>query len=128
MDLISFLEKLVEDQYKIGLGTAAIPFNVDFSLINLGIEAFFGVVVHAEDVKVSKPNPEVFLKCADQLGVAYEKCVVFEDSPKGVEAAKNAGMLAVVLTTMHPEEDFSHLDNILLVIKDYTDPRLLLNF
>ncbi|RYF85345.1 MAG: HAD family phosphatase, partial [Chitinophagaceae bacterium] len=66
----------------------------------------------------------VFLKCADDLGVDYENCIVFEDSPKGVEAAARAGMKAVVLKTYHEEHEFSHLSNILWFVDDYNDPRL----
>ncbi|UJP65094.1 HAD family hydrolase [Mongoliitalea daihaiensis] len=120
----SFMELLQGKNYKIALGTAAIPFNVDFSLDALGIRSFFDAIVHADDVVLSKPNPEVFLKCASAVGVAPEKCVVFEDSPKGVEAARKAGMQAVVLTTMHPKEDFAYLDNILFFIQDYRDESL----
>lgn len=120
----SFLDLLQSKNYKIALGTAAIPFNVDFSLDALGIRSCFDAIVHADDVVLSKPNPEVFLKCASAVGVAPDKCVVFEDSPKGVEAARNAGMQAVALTTMHPEKDFAYLDNILFFIQDYKDERL----
>lgn len=119
-----FLSLLQRRTYKIALGTAAIPFNVDFSLDSLGIRSCFDAIVHANDVVKSKPDPEVFIKCAERLGVIPEACVVFEDSPKGVEAARNAGMKAVVLTTMHPKEDFDYLDNILFFIKDYEDDSL----
>ncbi|RYD80668.1 MAG: HAD family phosphatase, partial [Sphingobacteriales bacterium] len=76
------------------------------------------------DVPVSKPNPDVFLKCADDLGIAYENCIVFEDSPKGVEAAFRAGMKAVVLKTYHEEHEFAHLGNILWFVDDFDDSRL----
>jgi beta-phosphoglucomutase-like phosphatase (HAD superfamily) len=49
---------------------------------------------------------------------------VFEDAPKGVEAARNAGMKAVAITTIHETEDFKQYPNLLFSIKDYTDPRL----
>ncbi len=91
----------------------------------LHIRSEFPVIVDSDDVKTSKPDPEVFLKCAEGLSVAPEDCIVFEDSPKGVEAAKNAGMKAVVLLTFHEEKDFAALDNILFKVKDYTDPRLV---
>jgi beta-phosphoglucomutase len=73
---------------------------------------------------MSKPDPETYTKCADELGVAYENCIVFEDAPKGVEAAANAGMQCVVITTMHTKEEFDHYTNIACFIKDYTDPQL----
>jgi beta-phosphoglucomutase-like phosphatase (HAD superfamily) len=49
---------------------------------------------------------------------------VFEDAPKGVEAARNAGMKAVVIKTYHSEEEFAHFDNVLMLVDDYTDPQL----
>ena len=72
----------------------------------------------------SKPNPEVFTKCADELGVAYQDCIVFEDAPMGVEAAMNAGMKAVVITSYHKKEDFAQLPNVLMYISDYNDKNL----
>ncbi|HTH29808.1 MAG TPA: hypothetical protein VL946_00605, partial [Lacibacter sp.] len=51
-------------------------------------------------------------------------CIVFEDSPKGVESAARAGMKAVVLTTMHEEHEFAADDHILMYVKDFTDERL----
>jgi beta-phosphoglucomutase-like phosphatase (HAD superfamily) len=46
-------------------------------------------------------------------------CLVFEDAPKGVEAAKNAGMDCVAITTMHTAEEFSHYDNVVHIITDF---------
>jgi hypothetical protein len=69
----------------------------------------------------SKPDPETFLKAARLLEVPPAECLVFEDAPKGVEAAANAGMPAVVLTTMHRKEDFAPYNNIVAFVKDYTD-------
>jgi beta-phosphoglucomutase-like phosphatase (HAD superfamily) len=51
-------------------------------------------------------------------------CIVFEDAPKGVEAAELAGMTSVVLTTMHEREEFSAYGRILAFVKDYADPVL----
>jgi len=72
----------------------------------------------------SKPDPETFTLCADLLGVPYKDCIVFEDSPKGVEAAARAGMQSVVITTMHTKEEFSELKDILFFIEDYTSEEL----
>jgi HAD superfamily hydrolase (TIGR01509 family) len=120
----SFLEKAAAHQIAMAIGTAASPFNVNYVLNHLPIQQYFGAIITADDVSVSKPNPEVFLKCADKLGAAYENCIVFEDSPKGVEAARNAGMKAVVIKTYHSEEEFAHFDNVLMLVDDYTDMQL----
>jgi beta-phosphoglucomutase-like phosphatase (HAD superfamily) len=61
---------------------------------------------------------------AEGLGVDPAGCVVFEDAPKGVEAALKAGMRCVVLTTMHGQEEFRAFQNVAGFVADYTDPFL----
>ncbi|MBU0696099.1 MAG: HAD family phosphatase [Bacteroidetes bacterium] len=117
--LDEFLEKAHQAGIKMAIGSAAIPFNIDFILDNLNLRKYFPVVVSAEDVTLSKPDPETFSKGADILGVDYDKCLVFEDAPKGVEAAKNAGMQAIALTTLHTPEEFHITDNVIRFVKNY---------
>ncbi len=71
-----FLARSVTSNIAIGLGTAAIKFNVDFILDGLDIRKYFTSIVTAEDVTVSKPNPETFLKCASLLN-ASRKIVLY---------------------------------------------------
>jgi haloacid dehalogenase superfamily, subfamily IA, variant 3 with third motif having DD or ED len=122
--LDTFLESAYTQQIPMAIGSAAIMFNVDFVIDGLHLHKYFPVIVSAEDVAISKPHPETFIKCADKLNVPCHECVVFEDSPKGIEAALNAGMKAVAIKTYHSEEEFGHLPNILFFIDDYTDKRL----
>jgi HAD superfamily hydrolase (TIGR01509 family) len=122
--LPALLEKASRHHILLAIGSAAIPFNIDFVLDNLGIRHYFQAVVSADDVTVSKPDPETFVKAARILGVPPETCIVFEDAPKGVEAAFRAGMPSIVLTTMHEKEDFLRYPNVLRYIADYTDPSL----
>lgn len=122
--LPEFLAKAEAHQIKMAIGSAAITFNIDFILDNLSIRHYFQAIVSADDVTISKPHPETFLKAADLLGVAPPGCLVFEDAPKGVEAALNAGMRCVVLTTMHEKEEFRDYPNIVHFIEDYTDASL----
>jgi beta-phosphoglucomutase len=119
--LDSFLKKADSKGIKMAIGSAAITFNVDFVLDGLNIRQYFPVIISADNVHISKPDPETFLKGAEGLGVNPENCIVFEDNPKGVEAARRAGMKCVVLTTMHEEYEFEGLDNILVFVNDYTD-------
>jgi HAD superfamily hydrolase (TIGR01509 family) len=123
--LSDFLEKAQQKGIKMAIGSAAIPFNIDFVLDNLNIRKYFPVIVSANDVEFSKPNPETFTKGADLLGVDYSKCLVFEDAPKGIEAALNAGMQSICMTTLHPKEDFSGYHNIVQFISDYTGLELI---
>ena len=118
--LQQFLEKAHAMNIPMAIGSAAIMFNIDFVLDNLNISKYFKIIVSADDVTISKPHPETYLKCAQLLGVDATNCLVFEDAPKGVEAAKNAGMHSVVLTTMHEKEEFGMYNNIIRYTKDYT--------
>ncbi len=86
---------------------------------HLGIRSYFSTIICGVDVKHSKPDPETFLKAAKQLYVLPSDCIVFEDVPKGVEAAWRAGMKAVILLTSHKVEDFASLDNVVKTIFDY---------
>jgi beta-phosphoglucomutase family hydrolase len=119
--LFSFLEQAYDAKIKMAIGSAAITFNIDFVIDTLKIRHYFDAIVSADDVATSKPHPETFLKAAQRLNVAPTSCIVFEDAPKGVEAAQNAGMKAVVLTTTHPREDFQQYDNILMFSEDYAE-------
>jgi beta-phosphoglucomutase len=122
--LPAFLEKASRNHIRLAIGSAAIPFNIDFVLDNLGIRPYFQAIVSADDVTVSKPDPETFVRAARMLGVPPETCIVFEDAPKGVEAALRAGMSSIVLTTMHEKSAFLRFTNVLRYIADYTDPSL----
>jgi len=118
--LSNFLEQAKANNIKMAIGSAAIMFNIDFVLDGLGIRHYFDAIISADDVANSKPDPETFLKCASGLAMLPQECIVFEDAPKGVEAAANAGMKTVVLTTMHTETEFSAYDNILIFKPNFT--------
>lgn len=118
--LMEFLIEAKKNNIKMAIGSAAIMFNIDFVLDGLDIRHYFDVIVSADDVSRSKPDPETYLKCASLLGIDPQDCLVFEDVPKGVESAYNAGMKAMVLTTMHVQHEFQQFDNILGFHDDYT--------
>lgn len=104
----------------LAVATAASDANITFMLDGLDIRKHFDTVVGAGDVKRGKPSPDVFLKAAQQCGVAPEHCIVFEDAPLGVEAARNAGMRAVVLTTTMPAAAFAGYDNVIAIASDFS--------
>ena len=119
--LDGFLKKAKEKNIKLAIGSAAIPFNIDFVLDNLQIRDYFDAIVSANDVTISKPHPETYTKAASLLQVKPEDCIVFEDAPKGIEAAQNANMKAVAITTMHNRNEFSQYNNIIAFIENYND-------
>ncbi|WP_346237209.1 HAD family hydrolase [Niabella insulamsoli] len=123
LKLLSGLPELLEQSHqqgvKMAIGSAAIMFNIDFVLDGLSIRKYFDVLVSADDVVHSKPDPETYLKCAEALHVAPSECLVFEDVPKGVESALRAGMDCAVITSMHERHEFNQA-NIISFMKDYT--------
>jgi beta-phosphoglucomutase len=118
-----FLDHAIKLDIKLAIGTAAIPLNVSYVLDNLNLRTYFPVVIGPDEVEKSKPDPAVFLEAAAKLGVAPEFCVVFEDSPKGIDAARRAGMKAVAVLSFHTKEELAN-ENVLLSIEDYNDPAL----
>ncbi len=119
--LHNFLEAAYQRGIPMAIGSAAIPFNIDFVLDNLNIRHYFKAIVSADDVVLSKPYPETFLKAAQLLNVAPTDCLVFEDVPKGAEAAANAGMKAVIITTTHQRDEFKGMQNVIHFAEDFRD-------
>jgi sugar-phosphatase len=68
------------------------------------------VLITADDVTLGKPDPQVYLLAADRLGVPPARCIVVEDAPAGVEAARAAGMRVVAVTTTHTPEALAGAD------------------
>ncbi|HWG65301.1 MAG TPA: HAD family phosphatase [Streptosporangiaceae bacterium] len=96
----------------LGIVTSAGRSYAEATLRTLGIRAAFSVVISADDVSVGKPDPEGFRAAAERLGVAAAACVVFEDAPAGVAAAKAAGMYCVAVATTHVPDDLAGADRI----------------
>ncbi len=117
--LREFLADAKHQDVLLGLATGTAIKNVDFVLDKLQIRDYFNVIVSGTDVKTSKPDPETFLKTAEQLKVLPSDCIVFEDVPKGVEAAQNAGMKAIVVLTSHSKEEFASFSNVIQTIIDF---------
>lgn len=88
-----FIEDLKAADIKIALGSASK--NSAEILERTGISNFFDVIVDGNSVKRSKPDPEVFSRGAELLGIAPESCVVIEDAAAGIEAAHRAGMKVI---------------------------------
>ena len=125
--LDQFLKKADQENIKMAIGSAAIMDNINFVIQNMHIEHYFNTIICANDVKNSKPDPETFLKCAEALSVAPADCLVFEDTPKGVECALNAGMQAVVILGEHEAAEFEQYENVIHLVRDYQGLERLLS-
>lgn len=122
--LEAFLKSAQQAGIRMGIGTAAPHENVQFVLENLHLRPLFGSVIDASQVIKGKPDPEVFLRVAEELGAEPADCVVFEDSPTGAEAARRAGMQAVIITTTHTAGEFAHFEHVVRVISDFEEVRV----
>ncbi|MEJ2050002.1 MAG: HAD family hydrolase [Calditrichota bacterium] len=116
--LIRFLDQLESNRITRAIATSAPPGNVDFTLEYTGTKKYFDTIVNGDGVEHSKPNPEIYLKTANQIGFEPEKCVVFEDSLSGVESAHTAGCKVIGITTTHQREEFNGTE---LVIDNFND-------
>ena len=92
--------------------------NIDFVLEQVGLTSAFDTIVAAEDVSRGKPDPEGFLLAAHRLGVAPERCLVVEDAPGGIEAARRAGMRSLAVTTTRPREELTAADAVVDSLND----------
>jgi beta-phosphoglucomutase len=88
-----FINEIKKARIKVAIGSASK--NTPLILERLGLRELFDAVADGNIVKKAKPDPEVFLKAAEMLGVKNKECVVFEDAAAGVKAALNAGMKCV---------------------------------
>ncbi len=103
----------------VALATNAEPANVDFVLDGANLRRCFSVVVDGTQVARAKPAPDVYLRAAEKLGVAPRNCIVFEDSPVGIDAARAAGARIVGVLT-----HASALDGVDFAVRDFLEPEL----
>ena len=117
--VIDFLTSLRENGIKISLGS--VSKNAMLILKNVGIVPYFDAVIDGTKIAHAKPDPEVFLKGASELGVDPKECVVFEDAQAGIEAAINAGMYSVGVGS---PEILNKADFVIASFKEMTIDRL----
>ena len=99
--VVSFARKIVAT-HPVSVASGSVRPTVLKTMEAIGIADLFDIVVTQEDVTRSKPAPDLFLLAAGKMGVAPEKCLVFEDSKLGIQAAETAGMGSVFVTPADP--------------------------
>lgn len=128
--LEDFLNALKKNKIPCTIATSAPLDNVKFYFDNLNLENWFDFeyVVYNDGTLPGKPEPDIFLKAAEVIGVEISDCTVFEDSRSGIKAAKHAGTYKIMgITSTH---DKNHLLEVGadMSIANYKNLNLLLEF
>ena len=103
LDTVTLYDEVVEyakswrGKVPMAIATGGTRVVAEKTLQVLGLSDLFDEVVTADDVTVGKPDPEVFLKAAERIGIDPTKCVAFEDAAPGILAAQLAGMQVVTV-------------------------------
>lgn len=115
---VEFVRGLAARHVPLAVGSSAPRENVEACLAPLRLRDAFAVVVSGGEVFRGKPAPDIFLAAASRLDVNPEHCVVFEDAPAGVAAARAAGMRVIGLLTAHSESALAGADRF---ARDFTE-------
>ncbi len=116
---IEFLEESLNLGVKMAVATAAPIVNVEFILDGLDLRKYFQAVTTAADITNGKPDPEIFLRSAEKLGVEPRNCLVFEDAVGGFEAAHRARMQSVGIATVNSIKEILRLDSVTEAHNDF---------
>jgi beta-phosphoglucomutase family hydrolase len=116
--LLSLLDELKTKGIPMAIATSAERENVDFIIAEAGLEGYFSAVADATMVTKGKPDPQVFCKAAALLQIPAQRCLVFEDTLKGIDAALKAFMTVVGVSTTHHRAELTETHK---VINDFTE-------
>ena len=114
----AFAAKAAAAGLGIGVGTAGDRHNIAFAMQHLAMVPPPQAIVGGDEGLPGKPEPAIFLEAARRLGIAPEHCVVFEDAPFGIEAARRAGMAAVAVCSSHSAQELAGA-HVLAALEDY---------
>ena len=118
--LKSLLEYLKENNYKTIVATSSNRDRVDTILSQAQITDYFDDSICGDEVTKGKPNPEVFLKSCQKLGVNVDEAIVLEDSEAGIQASYDAGIKVICIPDMkYPEKQYE--EKTFKILKDLTE-------
>lgn len=109
---VRLLNIIKAGNFKLGLVSSAPPENIDLVMGELNLDGVFDCVVSGQEVLEGKPSPRIYLLAAEKLEVAPNDCLVIEDSPLGIQAAKTAGMKCLAVTNTHPRQRLDKADKV----------------
>lgn len=110
---------------RLAVGSSGPRENIELALSAMNVGDSISVVVSGGEVTRGKPDPEVFALAADRLGVEPARCVVVEDAPVGVEAARAIGARVVAVLMHHPADAFEQADHVVPRLTDLSVQQLI---
>lgn len=116
----TFAQQALGRGLKVGVGTAGDQHNIAFTLSHLKMASAPHAVVGGDEGLPGKPEPAIFLEAASRMAIRAGACIVFEDAPFGIEAARRAGMRAVAICTTHSAAELAG-PHVLASVRDYTE-------
>jgi HAD superfamily hydrolase (TIGR01509 family) len=118
--VVDFIRLCKEKGIKTAVATSAGKFKMNVNLQLLGFENnVFDALVCGSDIAHNKPHPEIFITAAAKLGLNIHDCIVVEDAPSGIEAAKKAGARCLALLTSFSSEKLQMADWIVKDLSEY---------
>ncbi len=116
--VVKLLNTIKKATFRQALVSSAPIENIDLITTEIGIEGIFDCVISGREVAESKPSPQIYILAAKKLEVGPETCIVIEDSPHGVRAAKVAGMRCLAITNTHSKQDLEEADRVVNSLED----------
>lgn len=116
----AFAKAAVARGLKVAVGTAGDRHNIEFAMSRLKMDPLPLAIVGGDEGFAGKPTPEIFLEAARRIGAAPERCIVFEDAPFGIEAARRGGMHAVAVCSTHSAAELAG-PHVIAAVRDYNE-------
>lgn len=116
----AFAKAAVARGLKVAVGTAGDRHNIEFAMSRLKMDPLPLAIVGGDEGFAGKPTPEIFLEAARRIGVPPERCIVFEDAPFGIEAARRGGMRAVAVCSTHSAAELAG-PHVIAAVRDYDE-------
>jgi len=113
-----FARQAAQRGLKIAVGTAGDRHNIAFAMARLKMDPLPLAIVGGDEGLAGKPEPAIFLEAARRIGVRPERCIVFEDAPFGIEAARRGGMRAVAVCSSHSPAELAGA-HVIAAVHDY---------
>lgn len=120
--VIENIDALKVNGIKVAIGSSSK--NTPIILKQIGLSTYFDAVSDGNNITKSKPDPEVFVKAADMLGIPYNECMIIEDADAGIQAGKAAGMKTLAVGNAqggdYTYQSLADVDLLSFLMKTYT--------